>query len=651
MIRPTFFGIEIGKSGLTISQLGLDITGHNIANVDTAGYTRQRLISKAYDANASLGRAMPVSRAIVGGGVDVKIHDQIRSAYLDIRYRTENTINSYWQARTRNLSYLETFFDDYIEETSINYSIASFFGAIKVLAEDTVEGAPRKLLQIAGKDMTQHLNTIYAGLIELQESQDVAVDTTVNKINWIGQEIVDLNKAIYRYEVSGLIALDLRDKRNLLLDELSSLINIQYVEYEDPKDSGMAKLRVWIGEGDPDDTNANLFIDHKNMHELETVKSYDENDDYGDYFEYCVNVIDGEAPVFHIKWKDIDDIDETKGFNLGHEMYSKAGEPFKVKGGELDAYMEMRDGDSIDHRGIPYYVMMLNNLAKALVQEINSVHRQGWNDDPNGSLTWIDFFGFMEDGEYVDADGIFEKMGLSAGMTLEELIDQFTTGADVAGMLADEETYREYWQSQNLAIPYKWLDPDDPEVAPSLYAEFAARVERAVAAREYDIVYNEIIVPQITAKNICLNEYIAKEGGEYNISCSTVEIDRNIPNGLQSGNNENMNKLYDLFLKKDISIDMADGTQLALGSFDGYATSIRFDLATTLNYAKKTSSTSNILTIAAQNQRLEISGVSLDEEMTNLMKYQHAYNGASRVITTMDDALDVLINRTGRVGL
>jgi flagellar hook-associated protein 1 FlgK len=92
-------------------------------------------------------------------------------------------------------------------------------------------------------------------------------------------------------------------------------------------------------------------------------------------------------------------------------------------------------------------------------------------------------------------------------------------------------------------------------------------------------------------------------------------------------------------------------TGVSIGSLDGYATSIRFDIANTLSFAKKTLDTSVTLTLAAENQRLAVSGVSLDEEMVNLVKYQHAYNGAARVITVMDEMLDKLINGTGRVGL
>jgi len=107
-----------------------------------------------------------------------------------------------------------------------------------------------------------------------------------------------------------------------------------------------------------------------------------------------------------------------------------------------------------------------------------------------------------------------------------------------------------------------------------------------------------------------------------------------------------MNRLYELFLKKDIVVDGVD-----IGSFDGFITSIRFDVGNTTNFARRTAENYNTLTIASENQRQSVAGVSMDEEMTHMVKYNHAYNGAARVITAMDDALDRLINGTGRVGL
>jgi len=666
MVRSTFFGLEIGKTGLTVSQVALDITGHNIANVDTKGYTRQRIVSTAYDPFATIGRALPVSQANVGGGVNIKIHDQIRSAYLDRRYRTENTLNAYWQKRTESLRYLESYFDNVNEETSINFCIARFFEAMKTLASDTVGGAQRTLLHDAGQDLAQQLNLIYEGLVDLQGTQNQTVTVSVSRINGIAAEIAELNKSIYGYEITGYYANDLRDKRNLLIDELSTFVDVEYREYPDGK--GYSKFEVTLAGGQK-------LVDHVDTWQLGVREIANPIPELA-----AVN----EAPVYEVYWLSdsgpwgavltdaggnsaglefigvntnargsdplaipprladpdsleaisaevqtiIDDIvaaggtattaqidrlqqlvngvnvDATGVVSIGGveittgSSMTQGTTPVKYmpKGGELKAYLDMRDGDGKvpNPKGIPYYIQMLNNLARALVQEINMVHRLGWTDPPVGdSQTGINFFN--DGGAWENALG--EKLIRNDAGQWED------TGGNI--------------------IPNPNDDPD------------------------YTYEYK---LDQITARNLRLSDDIIISA--YDIACSSARIvKQGAPEELERGNNENINALYDLFRKTNIALGNLSVGGVPIGGFDLYATSIRFDVGNTLNTAIKTGENSNTLTIAAENQRIAVAGVSLDEEMTNLIKYQHAYNGAARVITAMDDALDRLINGTGRVGL
>ena len=151
----------------------------------------------------------------------------------------------------------------------------------------------------------------------------------------------------------------------------------------------------------------------------------------------------------------------------------------------------------------------------------------------------------------------------------------------------------------------------------------------------------------ITARNFELSAAILDNA--YNIAAASSKIGvagSAVPIELQRHNNENMKELYALFGRTNFTLPWRD-----IGGFNEYATSIRFDVGSTLNTAKQAAETSRILRLAADNQRTAVAGVSLDEEMVGLVKFNHAYNGAARVITQMDDALDRLINGTGRVGL
>ena len=670
-MRGTFFGIEIARTGLSLGQLGLDVTGHNIANVETRGYTRQRIIQTAYDPSFNIGKILPVMQARVGSGTRVKILDQIRSAYLDRRFRTENTINAYWDTRTRELRYLESFFDNVNEETSINYSISRLFSAMKVLAEDTVEGAPRKLLQTAGLDLVQQLNTIHAGLMDLQDTQNKGVQIAVDEINRIAAELVELNKAIYGFELTGHVANDLRDKRNVLLDDLSSFIDIEYDEYTDKW--GATAMKVFIG--------GTTLVDHDKRNELDvrlvdnTIAGENQvlqpvwlldqalfggapitlngapltgdttNNDFQRMIARIndlaarIDALNGDISDAVLAGAPIAEIDELKlqraalveqlggivdignitqaqldgdaPLNVtinGADLVGAGGVtnvaisgaaaevPLAVTGGELKAIMDMRDNDDVLLPGIPRYIQMLNDLARTLVMEINEAHRQGYNDPPIGvSVNGINFF-------YEDA-GWFQW--IDAGGDTLTYDDVLGVWVDAGGTVVPDPA----------AAGYEWL----------------------------------IDVSKITAKNIRLSDEVMQS--EFNIACSSVQIrKRDDPEGQQRGNNENMRALFALFNKTDISLNVL-GRDVSVGSFDSFATSIRFDIGSTLDTSKNMFDTSRTLTLSAENQRTSVSGVSLDEEMTNLIRYNHAYNGAARVITAMDDALDRLINGTGRVGL
>jgi len=593
-MRGTFLGLEIGRTGLTTAQFGLDVTGHNISNLDTEGYTRQRIVQTAYDPFSTIGKFAPVGQGLVGGGTRVKILDQIRSAFLDRRFRDEVSTHAYWETRTQSLSYVESFFDNVNEKTSINYSIAQFFGSMTEVAKDPVSGAPRTLMQTTAMDFVQQLNMIYEGLIDLQKVENRAIETKVNLINDMAEDLRDLNVAIYTFELTGMIANDLRDKRNLLLDELAKIADIEYKEYPDQFGHSMMEVKL----------AGSILVDHDRVNELTIA--------------WEQNVLGpDEEPVAIPIWKswtpdDYDPHNPEKNV-LSESTISAARFDKFLKSGELKAHIDMRDGfggtvNNVD-KGIPYYIDMVNNLARSMMMEINGQHIQGWSDHPDGSKTGILFF---------------EVQGLT-----------YPDGTEI-----DFNDFVVFYDDSTPPVP---MD------------KTAAGFDPADAAFKRFEVPDDVLY-LVTAKNLTLSKEV--EASAYNIAASSVEIGRPTnagtsgdPEQLQRGNNENIKDMYELFRKTGITIFGDTRITKDIGSFDEFGTTIRFDVGTTLNSAKQLGETSRILLLAADNQRTAVAGVSLDEEMVGLVKFNHAYNGAARVITQMDDALDRLINGTGRVGL
>lgn len=513
-MRSTFYGIEIARTGVMVSQKGLDVTGHNIANVDTAGYTRQRLVTTAYDPYSATMKFKSVELGAVGGGSRVMILDQIRSSFLDRQYRTQQTQYSYWSTRTQGLTYVEALFEGE-ESASINQGILDLFNAFNTLATEANDGAQREVVQSAGQALCDSLNQIYDRLVEQQENQNLAVETVVKEINDIAENIAQLNKAIYYYELDGQPANDLRDKRNLLLDQLSELADITYKETDDNK------LVVTLAGEE--------LVNYTTTKTLSTQERVDALS--GSTFSDPCWIDDTTDPPT-VTVLDADDF-----------------------GGELGAHLNLRDNDTSSTPGIPYFMEQLNILARAIVETVNAVHSQGYTHPASGSesVTGINFFDM----------------------------------------------------------------PDDD-------------------------------LSKVTAGNISLSAEVLDN--IYNIAASTVKIVLAAPDGdnyLQEGNQNNAKLLYGILNQTDI--ELSDGT--SIGGLRSFIDGIVLKVATTLKQSKDYESNHQTQLLSVDTQRQSVSGVSLDEEMTNLIKYQHAYSGAARVMTAMDEALETLINKMGRVGL
>jgi len=493
---------------LFVSQKGLEVTGHNIANANTEGYTRQRLVTSSIEGGMNYGIFTYTSKGQVGGGVDIQELSQIRDAFLDMQYRRENSALGEWTVKTNALQYIESVFRE-PSDAGINAVLADLFEDLHELTKNPESKEIRTLVRQDAIKLTETINHYYNQLIALQEEQDTAIKITVDEINDIVRNIRDLNEQIYKYEAGGETANDLRDKRNLLVDQLSSLIRIEYYE------SSTGRFRI--------DINGMPLVDHLSYRTLEVEKN-------------SPNTISSEnGNLYAIKWADT-------------ETYLELND---IKSGKLRGYIEMRD--SI----IPYYVEKLNEFAKNLADAFNQIHREGYTYPfgDNKSENGIDFFA-SGDGE----------------------------GSE------------------------------------------------------------------ITAKNITLSKKIMES--VYNIAASSEKIGEDEDgNPVGWGNNEIALRLVDLRNKDKIEILKEDGTvDRTIEGLESLIKSIIADLAVESSHSNKMKEGQEILSHSLQNQRLSISGVSIDEEMTNMIQYQHAYSAAARMITAIDEALDILINRTGVVG-
>jgi flagellar hook-associated protein 1 FlgK len=342
-----FYGLEIARTGLMVSSKALDVTGNNIANANTVGYTRQRLVLSSISSAAETHRFLNTGNVSVGGGVSITQLDQIRSSFLDSEYRRENADLSELNTRADTLEYIESLFNE-TSDSSISGALADFFDSIAELSKDPVSKEIRTNVQQNALKMTEIFNSYYDQLVELQKTQNDSMKTSVDRINDITESIAHYNDLITKYEVSGEKANELRDARNVLLDELSGYVNIDYSEDTD------GHLTVSV-EGTE-------LVNHTNVTKLTTVADQ-------------TGAVTGQTGFYSIY------LDGTTT-------------DFNYSGGELKAYQQMRDGNSADDIGIPRIISNLNTLVQSIAKEFNAINSTGYTMpyDSTASRTGINMF-------------------------------------------------------------------------------------------------------------------------------------------------------------------------------------------------------------------------------------------------------------------
>lgn len=325
-----FSGLEIGKRALATHQLWLNTIGHNIANVNTPGYTRQRV---------SITPTLPFedARGLVGTGVKAVNIYQVRDLFLNQQYIQENKALGRWSSMDKTLSQIEALFAE-PGDNSLGSLMTQFWNSWSSLANDIVAGTEstgaRNSLKENSNLLTAEFHRIHEQLTDLQTSINDDIRLTVDKVNVLTEEIALLNTQITRYEVGGDNANDLRDRRGLLIDYLSEYVDVNVRE----QSNGSAI--VYIG--------AMTIVDSTASYRIGTYKSGA-----------------GGSAIDKIAWEGT-----TKDI--------------KILDGQLKGLIDARDSV------IPDYLNKLDEMAFGLVTNVNALHRIGYGLD--GTTTGLNFF-------------------------------------------------------------------------------------------------------------------------------------------------------------------------------------------------------------------------------------------------------------------
>ncbi|HJV44985.1 MAG TPA: flagellar hook-associated protein FlgK [Bacillota bacterium] len=224
-MTSTFFGLELGKRGLYAQQAALYTTGHNISNANTEGYTRQRAEMQATNAIPVPGMSVDKSPAQMGTGVEVNKITRLREDFLDDQYRGENKKLGYWEAMGDTYTKIEEITNE-PSENGIANAMDQFYASWQELAKNPESSAARSVVRQRGVALAESFQFVNNSLEDMKTDLDNVISTKVDDINSIATQIKDLNDQISRIVPNNYEPNDLYDKRDLLLDKLSKLVDI-----------------------------------------------------------------------------------------------------------------------------------------------------------------------------------------------------------------------------------------------------------------------------------------------------------------------------------------------------------------------------------------------------------------------------------------
>ena len=558
MVRATFSGFNTALSALQANQKRLDITGQNLSNMNTAGYTRQQLEASSLNYTNPVSHYSNGNETAVGFGVSMDRVSQIRDPYLDIQYRSQSADCSYTNRLQTALNSLSKVLD----ETTISgirkafdevqSTLTSMQDPAKV-ADPIYESELRSKMQSVCNLFNQASRQISQA--EQNEFQRLTGEGSseqgdVQKINDILRQIGDLNVQIKRNQVAGHPSLELQDERNLLLDELSGYIPIETRYYKDDAHSGNNAY----------DHDANGAVIGKK--------------DWPDDLEVSMNYIDTQGKSQKLIL--------VNGSDLGADGLTKNYGQLSVLKGDHQTAASVSDpaNISIKFEKAPSY-------------------------KGNGQAATNDV--------YAELKGIrFEGGSLQASL---DMLQKTGTGNVINGSTAVDDVRGYQYYSGKLD---------------QLALTFAESMNK---------INNGNKNPK--DQNLLSN---STDDSTTGITAGNIGISKGWTSGTIHISTDGTNRTDTIL---DMIAAMKDTKKLNGKTFADYMNNLSTQLASDSSSNQTALKTGTTVLNSIQDSRDSLSGVSLDEEATNMMAYVSAYNAASRLMTALDEVLNTLISNTG----
>jgi len=632
----TFSGLEVGKKGLSVHQQALHTTGHNISNADNKQYARQRVQITAAEPmyDPSLNRAMVAGQ--IGQGSKVPEIERIRDSFIDDRIQETSSVKDYWSARNDYLYRIEMVFNEPGGMT-LRGQMDQFWSAWEELANYPDESAHRSVVKEKAIGLGNRIEDTYRKLTQLQDQANKEVESKTTHLNGIGNSIRALNEKIQKAEALGDRPNDLYDKRDGLLQELSELVDINIGRSD--KDEFMVFIGQQIFVQGSKKENIELVGNPDNEGKLKLVWERDGKDVLlrSGHIQGLIEVRD-----FVLREK-IDNVD-TFAINLTDTVNEIHKDGFGLNGKTNLNFFQPRDlalnsnaeydsnGDGINDKTAIYRVTGRTTIdatrpiaiyGTITIQKNDEKSTQvlipyNVDDTLNDVIKRINrsesgVVAFMNHDNQLVLKGVPAENNIRENFMIRHLEDSGNLLVGMTGILNGSGVAGSFDYNRLGELAKLQAAPQDITLTPQFHPASFVRVSD-------DIANNVNNIAAARGKDV-------GGTGDYNKA-----------NGQKDGSNA---LLVANFLKdKPMMVGYDE-------NFSAFYNGMISKLGTEAREAKQELGTQTALLSEFEKLRQSVMGVNLDEEMANMVQYQHSYNAAAKMINVQNEMLDVIINRLG----
>ncbi|WP_405756666.1 flagellar hook-associated protein FlgK [Anaerovibrio slackiae] len=598
-MQSTFSGLNTMVNGIYTNRLGLNTVGHNISNSNTEGYSRQTAHAAATPSSEVYTLA---GASQVGNGSTVTSVIRARDIYADRQYWKENSTNGYYNGKANNYAKIESIFND-SKNTGIQNAMEKFYEAWEDCSTTASSDTSRQNVINAGQNFAQTLQIAANQVQEQINSLYDDITLSVETMNRLLGQVVELNKNISGIEANGANANDLRDQRDLIVDQLTEMTNITVYETS----NGMYTLV----------SNGTTLVNGITKVDLE-MSAPKNNKEYG-----------------------LNDYDI---------IIKQTGTIYSPGGGELKAQFEAIAED----KG---YIDEVARMATFLLTTLNDQHKAGYGIDGNkdkpfgnanpddDATTGLNFYGESDyEFTWTEADGLVVKnttTNTEEKMSGIQIVDLLVVNGELTAVDG-----------------HKKLATRSGERASDMGTIFYETTTAGI----YTTDENDANIKKVGGKAVEADlgdklVYTANSGARYTTDAALADKAASgypIPvdvNGTGDGSNAVWMATLLNCENDKTSPEVRDSVRaIGKGSlYSYYNTSMTTMGSAASNMNGRVDFQSNVMS-QVENLRSSTNGVNWDEELTNMIMFQQGYSACSRCLNAMDECLDKLINGTGTVG-